>query len=47
MYLELTDISKKIGADELASAELHFLWKKERFMDCKGKTVVENLCLCE
>lgn len=46
MYLELTDISKKLEQMR-SSAELHFLWKKGRFMDCKGKTVVENLCLCE
>ncbi len=45
MYLELTDISKKLEQMR-SSVELHFLWKEERFMDCKGKTVVENLCLC-
>lgn len=46
MYLELTDISKKIGADEVLSG-ITLSMERGKVYGLQGKTVVENLCLCE
>ena len=47
MYLELTDISKKIGADGGPQWNYTFYGKREGLWAAREKTVVENPCLCE
>lgn len=46
MYLELTDISKKIGADEVLSG-ITLSMERGKVYGLQGKNGCGNLCLCE